>query len=158
MTSGAELRAVVDEREVRRALARFCTTVDEYDMTALADVFTADAAVDYGPGRGGPRQGRDAVVERIAGGQAAFRRTHHQLGQSLIDVDGDIAHAVTYVTAWHEDWDGRPSEVRLRYVDELRREDGRWRISRRRALASGAVGFDGTAWDYVPRHLPPGRS
>lgn len=152
------LASLVDERDVRSTLVRFGLAVDGYDMVALADVFTQDAHVDYGPGRGGPRAGRGAVVERIAEGQAQFRRTHHQLGQSQIDVDGDIARAVSYVTAWHEDWDGAISEVRLRYVDVVRREPDRWRISERRAVASGTVGFPDTEWNYVPRALPAGRA
>jgi ketosteroid isomerase-like protein len=144
---------------IRRILGAFCLRVDEYDMDGLADVFAEDCHVDYGPGRGGPQDGRAAVVARIARGQAEFRRTHHQLGQIVVDVEGDLAHAVTYVTAWHEDWEGGTSEVRLRYVDDLRHdEDGRWRIERRTVLASGIVGFPGVEWNYVPRALPAQRS
>ena len=144
---------------VRRTLATFCLRVDEYDIVGLADVFAVDCHADYGPGRGGPQDGRDAVVARIARGQAEFRRTHHQLGQSVVDIDGGLAHAVTYVTAWHEDWDGGTSEVRLRYVDDLRHDDdGRWRIRRRVVLASGIVGFPGVDWSYVPRARPADRS
>ncbi len=140
---------------VRRTVATFCLRVDEYDMPGLADVFTVDCRVDYGPGRGGPLAGRAAVVARIARGQAEFRRTHHQLGQSVVDLDGDLAHAITYVTAWHEDWEGGVSEVRLRYLDDLRRDDdGRWRILRRDVVASGIVGFPGVEWNYVPRQRP----
>jgi ketosteroid isomerase-like protein len=147
--SDSELRAI---EAVRRTLATFCLRVDEYDMPGLADVFTVDCHVDYGPGRGGPQDGRESVVARITRGQAEFRRTHHQLGQSLVDVHGDLAHATTYVTAWHEDWDGATSEVRLRYIDTLRRDhDGRWRILRREVMASGIVGFPGVEWNYVPR-------
>lgn len=142
---------------VRRVVARFCVAVDEYDMDGVADVFTTDAQVDYGPGRGGPCLGRVAVVERIAGGQAEFRRTHHQIGQSLVDLDGARAHAITYVTAWHEDWHGQPSEVRLRYLDDLRLETGIWRIAARIAHVSGAVGFPETEWKYVQRTVPVGR-
>lgn len=152
-----KIEELSDLEAVRRVLASFCMSVDEYDMAALVEVFTADAQVDYGPGRGGPRTGRAAVVERIATGQSEFRRTHHQLGQSVIDLDADHAHAATYVTAWHEDWDGQPSEVRLRYLDDLRRDAGTWRIARRVVHASGAVGFPATAWNYVPRATPPAR-
>lgn len=150
---------VAAHEAIRRTLAEFCLRVDEYDMAGLADVFAADCHVDYGPGRGGPQSGRDAVIARIARGQAEFRRTHHQLGQSVIDVDDHRAHAITYVTAWHEDWDGATSEVRLRYLDELGlNADERWRITRRTVLASGIVGFAGVKWNYVPRALPPGRA
>lgn len=143
-----------DRAGVARTLAEFCFRVDEYDIAGLDAVFTEDCEVDYGPGRGGPKHGRPAVTARIAEGQAQFRRTHHQLGQSLVDLDGDFAHAVTYVTAWHLERDETVSEVRLRYVDDLRRTPAGWRIARRTVQAAGIVGFEGVPWVWVPRGEP----
>jgi SnoaL-like domain len=147
----ADLQARSD---IARTLAEFCLRVDEYDIAGLDTVFTEDCEVDYGPGRGGPRSGRATVLARIAEGQAQFRRTHHQLGQSVVDLDGDTAHAVTYVTAWHLERDETVSEVRLRYVDDLRRTPAGWQIARRTVQASGIVGFPGVPWVWVPRGEP----
>lgn len=150
----AEVRDLRDRADVARVLATFCARVDEYDIDAVAQVFTEDCTVDYGPGRGGPQSGRARVAARIARGQSQFRRTHHQLGQSLVDIHGDRAHAVTYVTAWHEENDDSISEVRLRYVDELTRTPSGWLISRRDVLAAGIVGFAGVPWNWVRRGAP----
>jgi hypothetical protein len=38
--------------------------------------------------------------------QVRFRHTSHQLGQSLVDINGDMARALTYVIAWHQTWNG----------------------------------------------------
>lgn len=146
--------ALHDRDGIARTLAMFCLCVDEYDIEGLDDVFTEDCEVDYGPGRGGPKSGRAAVTARIAEGQAQFLRTHHQLGQSLVDLDGDTAHAITYVTAWHRERDESVSEVRLRYLDDLRRTPAGWRIARRSVEAAGIVGFDGVPWTWVSRGEP----
>jgi len=151
----AELGRLLDERAITRLLAWFCHCVDEYDIDGAVSVFAEACVVDYGPGRGGPRHGRTSVGTRIAEGQAGFRRTHHQLGQSMIDIEGDTARAETYVTAWHRERDESVSEVRLRYLDRLARTSTGWTISSRRVQANGIVGFAGVEWDYVPRRLVP---
>ena len=147
----ADLR---DRLAIADVLAAFCERVDEYDIAGLAEVFTEDCFTDYGPGRGGPVSGLAAVQARIARGQAEFRRTHHQLGQSRVTVTGDDATAVTYVTATHEHRDGARSRVHLRYLDRLRRTGGGWRIAERRAHAAVVEGMPGTAWEWVPRAEP----
>jgi ketosteroid isomerase-like protein len=151
------LQQLSDRAEIADVLARYCERVDEYDLDGVAATFTLDCFTDYGAGRGGPTVGRAAVRERIAQGQAQFRRTHHQLGQSLIHLDGDTAAGITYVTAWHEDWDGSRPVVRLRYVDELVRAPEGWLLSSRRVHAAGIEGrLEDIAWDWVDRALPAG--
>ena len=81
-----------DRLAIADVLAAFCERVDEYDIPGLAEVFTEDCFTDYGPGRGGPVSGLAEVQARIARGQAEFRRTHHQLGQSRVTVDRRRRH------------------------------------------------------------------
>jgi hypothetical protein len=154
MSSDTQFTEYSDRIAIARTLAMFCIRVDEYDIDGVGAVFTEDCEVDYGPGRGGPRSGRADVTARIASGQAQFLRTHHQLGQSVVDLDGDTARALTYVTAWHLERTYTTSEARLRYVDELRRTAAGWQISRREVMALGIVGFPGVEWNWVLRGEP----
>lgn len=154
MTHDQRVEELLDRSEIADLLATYCERLDEYDIDGMATTFAEDVVTDYGPGRGGEVTGRDAVRDRIAAGQATFRRTAHQLGQSLVTIEGDRAYATTYVTAWHEWHDGRQEELRLRYVDELRREGGSWLIAQRRVEAMGVEGFEGTEWTWVPRAKP----
>ena len=147
----ADLR---DRLAIADVLAAFCERVDEYDIPGLAEVFTEDCFTDYGPGRGGPVSGLADVQARIGRGQAEFRRTHHQLGQSRVTLAGDEATAITYVTATHEHRDGARSRVHLRYLDRLRRTPAGWRIAERRAHATVVEGMRGTDWVWVPRAEP----
>lgn len=136
-------------------LARFCEHVDEYDIDAMGEVFTEDCVTDYGPGRGGRVEGRAATMARIASGQAAFRRTHHQLGQHRVRPAGETSYLVTtYVTAWHERWDGLKETLCLRYLDRVVLFEGEYRIAERKALAAVTHGFEGVPWEWVPRRRP----
>ena len=145
---------LVDKAAVAELMALYCERVDEYDIDAVAALFTADCFTDYGPGRGGPVAGREAVRDRIAAGQAQFRRTQHQLGQSRVTVDGDRAAATTYVTATHEEWDGAQWRAHLRYVDELARGGDGWLFASRRVHAAVIEGKPEIVWEWVPRRQP----
>ncbi len=138
-------------------LAHYCDRLDAYDIAAVARCFTVDGVTDYGPGRGGEVVGRAAIEERIRSGQAAFRRTHHQLGHRTVTFDnGDLhqASAVTAALTWHERWNGDRELLALRYVDRLAHVNGQWLLARRRVEVSIVEGFDGTAWHWWPRLTP----
>ena len=148
------LQGLADRQAIADVLALFCERIDAYDIAGVAELFTEDCVVDYGPGRGGERRGRAALAERLRQGQGQFHRTCHQLGQIRAEVDGDTASTVTYVTAWHELWDGGRETVRLQYRDRFRRLAEGWRISERRVLALGIEGFEGVPWNWLPRAEP----
>lgn len=139
-------------------LARYCERVDEYDIDGVAATFAEDCVVDYGPGRGGEVLGRQATRDRIAAGQAEFRRTHHQLGQYRVEPTRSGGYrVVTYVTAWHERWDGCKETLCLRYLDRVVGGQDGFVLAERRVHAAVTHGFDGVPWVWVPRALPAGR-
>ena len=140
------LQRLADRQAITDVLALFCERIDEYDIDAVARLFSEDCLVDYGPGRGGEQRGRQALARRLRRGQGQFRRTHHQLGQVRVELTGDEAFAVTYVTAWHELWDGGHETARLQYRDRFLRTGAGWLIAERRALAAGIEGFEGVPW------------
>lgn len=145
---------IEDRLAIADLMALYCERVDEYDIDAVATLFTPDCVTDYGPGRGGPVHGRAAVRERIAAGQAQFRRTHHQLGQSRVTGDPDDpvrATATTYVTATHEEWQGLLWRAHLRYLDVLVRDGDGWRLAERRVHAAVIENRPEIRWEWVPR-------
>ncbi|MGD9991424.1 nuclear transport factor 2 family protein [Pseudonocardia sp.] len=148
---------IEDRVAIGDLMALYCERVDEYDIDAVAALFTPDCVTDYGPGRGGLVSGREAVRDRIAGGQAQFRRTHHQLGQSRVTfdpADPDRATAVTYVTASHEEWEGRQWRAHLRYVDVLAHTREGWQLAERRVHAGVIENRPEIDWVWVPREVP----
>jgi ketosteroid isomerase-like protein len=145
------LSALLERELIREVLENYCMRLDEGDIDGVVACFSDDAVADYGPGRGGLISGAKTIGARIAGGQAAFCRTHHQLGQIRIELNGATAQALSYVTAWHERFGGEREIACLRYVDTLTYGTGRWLIARRHVEASYIDGFPGTAWDWVSR-------
>lgn len=143
-----------EHERIRDLLARYCECLDEYDIDGVAACFSEDAIADYGAGRGGEIRGRDAIAARIRAGQAAFRRTHHQLGQIRIRLDEDSAETTSYQMTWHELASGRKDLVCLRYIDRLVNQDGEWLIAYRRVEASLVDGFEGVDWTWVSRQAP----
>jgi ketosteroid isomerase-like protein len=149
------MQDLVDRQAIADVLAAYCQRLDEYDIDAVGEVFVEDGVMDQGPGRGGPIRGRAAIVAGMKARQARFRRTAHQLGQSSVFLEGDSAQALTYVTAWHQTWEGEIQVVRLRYVDSLvRGATGSWKLARRTSQAMGVDNFDESQWNWVPRLLP----
>jgi ketosteroid isomerase-like protein len=146
------LPLLLDRAAIADVLALYCKRIDEYDIDGLAELFTEDVTTDYGPGRGGPVAGRQQVRDLISRGQAEVRRTHHQLGQSRLEIDGDTASALTYVTAWHRD--GTRSCARLRYIDQLQQTPPAWLITSRRVETGRRRGDGRRGVDLGPRHPP----
>ncbi len=144
------LTVLTECESIRDVLSLYCERLDEADFDGVGECFSEEATADYGPGRGGLVKGRSAIAERIAHGQAAFRRTHHQLGQIRTTLRGDEADTLSYATCWHERYSGEREIVCLRYIDVLRRAD-RWLIVHRRTEVSWVEGFPGTAWTWVTR-------
>lgn len=149
-----DVHRLADSSAIRDLLARYCDHLDAHDIDAVAATFTANASTDYGPGRGGDVVGRAAIRERIARGQSAFRRTHHQLGHSTITIDGDTASGVTAALTWHERLTGEQELLALRYLDRFERSGAGWLISHRRVEISLVEGFAGTEWNWWPRRPP----
>lgn len=145
---------LLDRQRINDLLAEYCQCLDEYDIEGVAACFSDDAVADYGAGRGGEIRGREAIAKRIAKGQAAFRRTHHQLGQVRIRLDGPNAKSTSYQMTWHELQSGKKDLVCLRYLDRLRRFDGKWLITYRRVEVTLVDGFEGTEWSWVARRQP----
>ncbi len=77
-----------DRIAITDVLALYCDRMDHYDIDGVVDLFTTDAVMDFGPGRGGVLRGRAELRARFAGGQAGFRRTHHHLGQVRLTAAG----------------------------------------------------------------------
>jgi len=129
-TTGAATTAVLQAKdEIRELLARYNHCVDSRDADGWIALFTADATMDLG-GRSleGPEQLRAFVAALGPAGSGVLR---HYAVNEVIEVDGDRATVRCSLLAVGRTDDG-PRLTTGRYEDELRREAGTWRFSRRR--------------------------
>lgn len=144
-----KLRYLLDRQSIRDTLLRHGAAFDDGDIDALDGIWTEDCRRDDGPGRGEPFQGRDELKRRLSGAVSKFEWTHHQLGDSLIEIDGDTATSTTFVACWHKTSEGEICWATARYHDQLVREGDAWLISSRRMVMTGAEGAlvaHGGAW------------
>jgi hypothetical protein len=121
-------------------LAAYCHGCDRADEVMMAGTYCAESWDDHGPRKmDGKRFSHETVEESIA----TTTLVSHQLGQSLIRVNGDKAGAETYfiATLLYPPKDGRQNLNQLggRYVDWLAREDGAWKISKRICVREWSV-------------------
>ncbi len=140
----AVAQQLADKQAIAEVLFAYCAHLDKMDLDALAELFTKDCVVDYGPGPGLQSHGSDGLRHDLARMWRWARTSHHLSNVTVtLEDDGRQASATSYVMAWHERPDGSTATMMGRYEDRLVREGGRWRIARRRQeLTGNDAGFD----------------
>lgn len=134
----AALQALRDRQAVRDVLLRYCRGADRGDPEIIDGVYYPEAEDDHGfyrtDGAGMVEGARRARGNIGAPGQQ--QKTMHLGGNTLICVEGDRATAELYFVAFHRYEDGPDTDFVLagRYLDELERRDGEWRLSERRLV------------------------
>jgi ketosteroid isomerase-like protein len=152
------IRRLEDEASVTRLLLSYADRFDGGDSLGVAELFTADAVVDYGP-EFPDLEGRHAIRDGVAKGMdEIFLATSHHISNAVVDVDGDRADCSAYVYAWHRYRDGSPDGYLWgRYLMEcVRRGDG-WRIARLRLEAAGTEDFHRAEMHPIGRKAQSGR-
>lgn len=133
-----------DRAAIEDLMARYLFALDWNDFETFGRTFTDDAEFEYARGT---VRGKDEIIETIRGFKDRIgtiytdehgnpAKLRHILGQTVIRVDGDHAFATAF---WWEMANNGPGNTPLigtfgTYEDELRREDGEWKFSRRRVL------------------------
>jgi 3-phenylpropionate/cinnamic acid dioxygenase small subunit len=122
---------VSDEDAIRRTIAQYCQLCDDGRFDEWADLYTDDATFSV---MGKTYTGRADVKAFIEKGQAPERRGKHLCFNSIIDIDGDSARAITdyvFIDKQHAITSAG------RYHDRLIRQPDRWRFAERRILFLG---------------------
>ncbi len=129
------IREAADERAIQHVLSRYSRAIDRFDMELLRTVYHPDAYDDHG-GYKGDVEGFVAYLNEVL---PRFEATQHFLGNTHVELDGDVAHTETYCQALHRlagtaEAPPADSVTGLRYVDRFERRDGEWRIARRQIV------------------------
>lgn len=134
MPPSPTLQTLLDRCEIEDLLTRYMRSIDRGDVATLRACYLPGATEEHGGIYSGPAQGYlDTIAEALTHPRAVAT---HAMSNLLVEVDGDRARAEHYVLAMTrsraDDGEVKDSLVASRIVDELRREDGRWGIARRR--------------------------
>jgi hypothetical protein len=136
--------ALAARAEITDRIHLYAHCVDRRRWEMLDQVFHADAT--WWVSSIGFEQGwREAMQSSRELFAAALGPTHHQVGNVLISLDGEVAVSETLVTAYHRVradaplggmFGGIGHEYDLlaggRYLDRWERRDGVWKLARRR--------------------------
>jgi len=136
------LQRLEDERDITALFNAYAFHFDRNEPEAVADLFTEDATIDYGP-EVELISGRSQIARRIASGLTnTFSGTSHHISNVAIEFSDDVASGVAYVYAWHQFVDGsRDGHLWAQYHNEFRRADEGWKISRLVLRAAGTESF-----------------
>ncbi|MBT2187881.1 nuclear transport factor 2 family protein [Sphingobium nicotianae] len=146
MTSVEERLQILEDKEaIRGILLEYGRALDSRDTQAYSDLFAADGEWSGGIGQARTPAGIKKMLDDLFAGGARNNSTpaeekprprpHHLMGNMVVDVTGDTATA-------HSRWmwvmagpDGSPHALRSGfYEDQLVRENGAWKIRKRRAV------------------------
>jgi hypothetical protein len=168
-----ELATLLAKQAITEVVVRYARAIDRLDEALLRSVFHPDSTHNHfyqGPSSDPDRapSGDDPgdFVRFAFNVLSAYRYTHHQLGNTLIEFDSDSAARVeTYFTAFHRmRAQGDPlapenaQETEMdyfvagRYLDRFECRDGEWKIAQRTGMTDwirleapsspGTVGID----------------
>ena len=124
----ARVQRLEDREEIHELIARYGRAVDDRDWDALRAQYTPDAIFDSAVGRS---VGVDAIIDYYEERTSAYVASYHYPHSSEIVFETDD-HATGVVCAHAElTIEGDTIMVALRYQDDYRRIDGRWRFYER---------------------------
>ena len=127
------IEEISDRMEIQDLLVRYCYAVDHRDFDDLANVFTADAIIDYsvyGGSVGNPTE----TIAYLKEAMPMFASFQHMVSTSQIQIDGDTAKVKTICHNPMVMPMGEQTAVffcGLWYIDEMVRTAEGWRITKR---------------------------
>jgi hypothetical protein len=107
-----KLQELVDKDEIRDVMFRYCRAADRCDSALFKSCYWPDARDHHGFFVGNAHAFVDYVVPVL---QQALSTTH-QLGNVLIELDGERACAESYVHVTHRRGAGDPAYLRFDVV------------------------------------------
>ena len=130
----AELKATVrqlkDRQDILDCIQRESRARDRQDADMIAGCWWEDGVDEHGPL---VVRAPDYPARANAGHAANFHMTSHNITNHLCEIDGDTAYCESYVVGglfWKDD---KTTTIAFgRYLDQLERRQGEWRIVARR--------------------------
>lgn len=133
---GDALDILLAKQACAELVYRLARGLDRCDQELIRDVFHDDATDDH---HGSFKGSADEFVAWVMPVLAGMERTHHLIGNVLIEVDGDTAWGEAYYLANHDMTDRGGEPIRYtasgRYLDRFERRDGVWKIAHRTCVS-----------------------
>jgi hypothetical protein len=178
----AQLEGLLAKQAITEVIARYARAIDRMDEALLRSVFHPGSRHSHfyegpssDPGIPSTREKPGDFVAFALGLLGVYKRTHHQLGNTLIQLESKSTATVeTYFTAHHRMRDrsdplaadnAYDTEMDYfvggRYLDRFECRDGQWKIVERTGMTDWtrlepgcAQGFSQIATDTVGKRAP----
>ena len=141
------VRGLQDRQDILDCIVREARGRDRHDAALTSSCYWEDGSDEHGPIIApGPVYG-----ERANKGHAAFFAANcHNLANHSCEIVGDTAYCETYVVGGLLAPDEKTCRIAPgRYIDQLERRGGEWRILRRRTIVDMVVEGD-ASWLHSP--------
>ncbi len=142
----ADMQQMLEEWRIRNVLLRYCRAADRLDFDGIRALYH-DGAVDNHGMYQGPAEGMVEFIRSTTGEGSPIQMTQHNLGNIIVDLDGDKAKVESYCLVYHglETPDGPVSEfVGCRSVDRMEKRNGQWGVIDRRIVWDFSMTQPGT--------------
>ncbi len=128
----ARIRRLEDREAIRELVAAYGYTIDNRDIDGLAALFCSDGVLQSADGIMNAA-GRAAIVDMYKGRFAVLGPTFHFTHDHAITLDETDPDRASGIIASHAEVTrhGETMLAAIRYHDDYRREEGRWRFAKR---------------------------
>jgi hypothetical protein len=130
-----DVRYLMDRTGILDCISRHARGHDRHDVDLLTSAYHRDGVDEHGDAvNPGPK-----YAEWANNTHAETSRVHtHNITTHTCDIDGDTAHAESYVIVVLIGRDTKSAQfITGRYIDRLERQEGQWRIAVRRSTVEG---------------------
>jgi hypothetical protein len=154
MNTAEQVQSWIDKSALTELVARLSAAVDRADKAAIVACYTPQSYDDHGAFKGSGSEFAEMIC--ATGGRAGQLTMHHLLGQSVFDVQGDVAWGETFFVM-HALIGGQVSAGYGRYVDYFQRLGGAWKLAYRRVVPDVTIPGDDAAqyWPSRRDHTDP---
>ncbi len=140
-----EVRACRDRQEILDCIQRECRARDRQDSAQIESCWWEDGVDEHG-----------SVITRVPdyaaranmGHGTNFNMTSHNITNQVLEIEGDTAWCESYVIGGLFWLDGKTTTIAFgRYLDQLERRNGEWRMHTRKCTIEMSADTDGS-WVY----------
>jgi hypothetical protein len=141
-----ELKSTVqhlkDRQDILECIQRESRARDRQDVDMITNCWWEDGVDEHGPV---VTKATEYAVLANKGHRANFNMTSHNITNHLCQIEGDTAYCESYVIGGLFWLDGKTTTIAFgRYIDQLERRQGEWRIATRRCTIEMSADTDGT--------------
>lgn len=137
----ADIAYLKDRRAIEDVIHGLARGTDRFDVEMMTDAFTPDGFDDHGTWARTPAADFAEWANRTHEGGSIL--SMHNICTHTCEIDGDVAHAESYVMGAMLDHGGTTCRLlNGRYLDRLEKRDGTWAIALRRCTVDVVLRAD----------------